>query len=364
MRSREQGLEAPHRRIDGPARVLERTAVVAYRAASAVLARVPPSISRPIAATVAQAGYLLWPTKRRWSNANFGHVLGLPPDHPRVRRLALRAYRTYGRYVVELMRLPSGRDRVELELAGVDEVEAAWRANPGPLILSVAHIGNNEAAATVLAERGYPISVIADDTAFPELFELLRSQRRSWGVELIPWRNLREIYGVLRRGEILGVVVDWGYRADGIPCRLFDAWTTLPSGAAVLAAKTGATIIPVALRRTGSGRFRMDLDQPITVASLEPAELLRATQEIAWALERTVAPAPKQWYSFKPMWPTTAAEAVELAERAARMLGGADPPGRDEGDPVAATPGTRPVARRSEASSDTASAIDPELAPS
>ena len=41
------------------------------------------------------------------SNANFGHVLGLPPDDPRVRRLALRAYQEYGRYLVDLMRLPS-----------------------------------------------------------------------------------------------------------------------------------------------------------------------------------------------------------------------------------------------------------------
>ena len=53
-----------------------------------------------------QASYLLWPKKRAWSNRNFGHVLGLPPDDPRVRRLALRAYREYGRYLVELMRVP------------------------------------------------------------------------------------------------------------------------------------------------------------------------------------------------------------------------------------------------------------------
>ena len=51
--------------------------------------------------------YLVWPTKRRWSNRNFGYVLGLPPGDPRVRRMALRAYLEYGRYLVELMRLPS-----------------------------------------------------------------------------------------------------------------------------------------------------------------------------------------------------------------------------------------------------------------
>ena len=34
-------------------------------------------------------------------------MLGLPPSDPRVMRMALRAYREYARYMVELMRLPS-----------------------------------------------------------------------------------------------------------------------------------------------------------------------------------------------------------------------------------------------------------------
>ena len=56
---------------------------------------------------VSQLSYLAWPTKRRWSNRNFGHVLGLPPDHPRVCAAAMAAYMGYGRYLVELMRPPS-----------------------------------------------------------------------------------------------------------------------------------------------------------------------------------------------------------------------------------------------------------------
>ena len=64
-------------------------------------------------------------------------------------------------------------------------------------------------------------------------------QREQWHATLIPWRNLRAIFGVLRRRELLGLLVDWGYRSDGIPVRLFDAWTTLPAGPATLAAKTG-----------------------------------------------------------------------------------------------------------------------------
>ena len=107
-------LEAPHRRLEStPPRIVERAAVVGYRSAVALLAHTPPTLSRAVIATAVQGSYLAWPAKRRYSNANFGHVLGLPPGHPRVRGLALRAYREYARYMVELMRLPS-RSRAEL----------------------------------------------------------------------------------------------------------------------------------------------------------------------------------------------------------------------------------------------------------
>ena len=66
----------------------------------------------------------------------------------------------------------------------------------------------------------------------------------------------------------------------------------------------------------------MTFSPTITVASASDADIARATQEIAAALESTVAAAPQQWYSFKPMWPPTEEEAAELAARGARMLAG------------------------------------------
>jgi lauroyl/myristoyl acyltransferase len=85
---------------------VERAAVVGYRSASWLLRTLPAAPTSAVLGLGAQGSYLLWPKKRDWSNQNFGHVLGLPPDDPRVRRLALRAYREYGRYLVELMRVP------------------------------------------------------------------------------------------------------------------------------------------------------------------------------------------------------------------------------------------------------------------
>jgi len=94
-------LEAPHRRGGASPRIVERLAVAGYRATAWLLASLPPKPAAAVIGRLSQLSYLAWPTKRGWSNRNFAHVLGLPPDHPRVRAEALRAYGGYGRYLVE-----------------------------------------------------------------------------------------------------------------------------------------------------------------------------------------------------------------------------------------------------------------------
>lgn len=323
MTGRDRRLEAPHRRLESNSRVLERGVVTGYRAVAWLVAHIPPAIPRVVIGRAAQLSYLLWPTKRRWSNANFGHVLGLPPGHPRVRLTALAAYRQYARYVVEQMSLRHLTPETASTLvvgADLDGIEPIWRESAGGLIYALAHVGNPEAVAAGVASRGWPISVVADDSAFPEMFEEFRRTREQWGIHVIPWRNLREIYGVLRRREMLGLLVDWGYRPDGIPVRFFDAWTTLPAGPAELAAKTRSRILPIMIRRLPDGRqFHVSWGEPIEVPSNAPADILAATQRVADAMTAAIGAAPEQWYSFKPIWPLDADEGAALERRAAAM---------------------------------------------
>jgi KDO2-lipid IV(A) lauroyltransferase len=323
-------LEAPHRRRSGAPRPVERTAVAGYRFAEWLIQHLPTSLSRAAIAGAAQASYLLWPKRRRWSNDNFGRVLGVAPSDGAVRSLALSAYGTYARYLVELMRLPRlSVERVsELVMAeGVERIIEIWRESGHGLIVTAGHVGNNEAVAAGLAGHGLPIAAVADDSTFPEIFEHLRRQREAWNITLVPWRNLREVYSVLRRAEILALLIDWGYRDDGVPVRLFGAWTTLPEGPVALAAKTGAPIVHVAARRLPGNRFEAVPGEIVRVASTEPAEILRATQALADGLAATIAAAPEQWYSFKPMWPSTAEESADLEHRAAVMASNRRDPG-------------------------------------
>jgi KDO2-lipid IV(A) lauroyltransferase len=176
--------------------------------------------------------------------------------------------------------------------------------------------------------------VLADDTSFPELYDLLRRQREAWGIKVIGWRNLRGIYEVLRRREMLALLIDWGYRADGIPVQLFGAWTTIPAGPATLAARTGSRIVSITIGRRPDGKFGLSWSEPIEVASSDPAELQRASQAMADGMAATIAAAPAQWYSFKPMWPASPEEAADLERRARLMEAGRPDPGHARNRPI------------------------------
>jgi KDO2-lipid IV(A) lauroyltransferase len=307
--------------------------VLLYLGASRLIAVVPLPVSEPVARALFRAGYHAWPQKRRIVHRNASHVLGLPDDDARVAALARGVYASYSRFALELMRLPSlppdGAARLmRMEGAHHDAFLALWercRAEGRGVIAVSGHIGSIEVFAAAYASLGLPTFGLADDSAFPELFEALNRSRARLGVTIIPWRRLREIFRIMRAPAVLGMVVDWGYRADDMPVRLMGAWTTLPAGPATLAARTGALIVPVMARRERDGRYAPLMWDPIDVDDGSGVSIARATQAIADALGAMVLEAPEQWHTFKPMWPATRAESDALAARSSPGRTGAAP---------------------------------------
>ena len=321
---RTKAFEAPHKMAKETflTHVAGLTLLSFWRSSSWIVGHLPAGITYRVGGSVALIGYAASPLRRKWLRANFGHVLGVSPDDKAASKLARAAYKNYSRYILELMRLPWLKPaQVDKLVAaeGFDEFLETFSEGKGAVLVA-AHLGNNEAAAAGFAKQGLPINVVGDDSSYRELYELFERQRESWGVKMISWRNLRGVYKALRNHEGLVLLVDWGYRADDMPVRMFDCWTTLPAGPAMLAAKHGAPIVPFSVNRLPDGTFKIQADPCIRVESDSPRDMAIATQEIATALERHISPAPEQWYIFKPIWPLTEAEQNVLAERHAAMM--------------------------------------------
>lgn len=319
-----KAFEAPHKmeRETFLTHLAGLTMLSFWRTASWLAGHTPASVTYRVGGWAATVGYAASPLRRKWLRANFGHVLGVPPQDKAAGRMALAAYRNYSRYIMELMRLPWLKEEQLdhlVEARGYDEFLDVYNHSNG-VILVAAHLGNNEAVAAGFSKHGVQINVVGDDSSYRELYELFERQRESWGVKMISWRNLRGVYGVLRRREGLVLLVDWGYRADDIPVKMFDCWTTLPAGPAMLAARHGSAIVPFCVNRLSDGTFRITADPAIHVESNSPADIAIATQKIATALESHIAPNPEQWYIFKPIWPLTEPEQRQLAQRHAAAM--------------------------------------------
>ena len=96
--------------------------------------------------------------------------------------------------------------------------------------------------------------------------------------------------------------------------------------------------MPVVARRQPDGRYRPVMYEPIEVEDDSAAAVTAATQAIADTLEEMVREAPEQWYTFKPIWPSSAAESAALRRRFDEISANADDgpvtigkAGRDDG---------------------------------
>ncbi len=311
----------------GSRRVGERRREVliyrAYRFGEWALGALPRRLLMPAASAAGNVAYDLAGGKRAVLHDNLGHAMGLPPTDRRVHAAARRAFQNYGKYLVDVLRLPGMTTREVDRLVTIENIDSladARRDGSGVLVCAV-HVAAMDMVGPALMAGGEMMHVVADDTTYGRLYDHMKEVRRRQGLVLIGWRNLRGLFKVLREGGGLVLFCDVGYRSGDVPVEFLGEPATFPIGPATLSARSGSPMLPVYCRRTSDDRFVARGLPLIRATSTEPAELQRATQELADALGAVIAEDPGQWYMFRPIWPRTDADrararaALEAARR-------------------------------------------------
>lgn len=278
-----------------------------YRGGERIIGALPRSLLMPAAAAVGNVAYDLSASKRQLIHANLAHPMRLQPDDRRVRSAARQAFRNYAKYLVDMMRISELSSDAAADLVRIEnpEVLAEARAeNKGVLVCTI-HVGGMDLIGAALQQHGEALHVVADDTTYPRLYDHLSATRARQGIFVIGWRNLRDLFKVLRENGNLVLFCDGGYRRGDVPVELCGEATTFPIGPATLSAKTGAPLLPVWCRRDGKDRFEARGLDFVHCLSTEPAEIYRATQAVADALGEIIEEDPGQWYMFRPVWPQT-----------------------------------------------------------
>ncbi len=221
-------------------RVRERLTYWAYRAAERALSTLPRSVVAAGAVAVSNGAYDLSGAKGALIRANMAQALGVPESDPHVTRAARRAFQNFGRYMVEVMRLPvldpdEARERVTF--LGWEDLAAARGTEGKGLLICAVHVGAMDLLAPAMMVEGETVSAVGDDTTYGRLYDHLAAVRGAYGVDVIGWRNLRRLYKVLQDGGNLVLLCDGPYRPGDVPGRV-------PGGADHAPRRTGHAVGP------------------------------------------------------------------------------------------------------------------------
>ncbi|MDZ7728194.1 MAG: lysophospholipid acyltransferase family protein [Dehalococcoidia bacterium] len=252
-----------------------------------------------------QGAFHLWPRGRRSTTRNFERVLPEVSQGKR-RRIAQRSIANYGRYLVDFARFPrEGELDVEDPDGHVDRLKELLDEGQGAIVATM-HFGNWDAAAASLGRAGIPVTAVADRFGDAKLDRAVFGAREAAGLDIAVRGEPGKIVRALKNGRVLAMVVDRPTPGEGVPVRFFGEECEVPDGAARLALRTGAPVIPAACYRLrpGAPEFRIWADWDVVLPEARGSDGVQAlTQAIFSAHERVIRQWPSQWYMFREMWP-------------------------------------------------------------
>jgi KDO2-lipid IV(A) lauroyltransferase len=281
----------------------------AYRAASA-LAQAAPGGVVDLAAPQLAALASLRPGDRSTMVARHQRRVTPGLEGAALRRRVRGVYRSYGRYYGESFRLPSVApteldDRMTYE--GFDHVERARKAGHGPM-LCLPHLGSWEWTAYWLTRvRGIPVTAVVERIEPPALFDWFVDFRERIGMHIVPLgpHAGREIVAAVKRTDVIALLCDRDINRTGVEVMFFGERTTLPSGPAVMALRTGAPLLPTAVYDRGRGHHGVVLPPvPVERRGTFREDVVRVTQALAEHLEELIRRSPMQWHLMQPNWPS------------------------------------------------------------
>jgi lauroyl/myristoyl acyltransferase len=272
---------------------------------AAALARVLPRASGRPLGLIAGAVWYLGATKTREAvHDNLQHVLGRPPSAREVRAVFQHGAMNYWDTLV-IPRLSRADIEAFVHVRGLEHLDAALRLGRGALLVG-GHIGSIALAIQALSVRGYRVTCVVEEIKPRELLEFWKKRRQALGLEIVFTNGLaaRTLLAALRRGEVVALVTDRDVTGTGPRVLFFGVETTFAEGAAALALRTGAPILPATAWRLPDGSVQAVIEPPMSLPTTGhgPAARVELTQAIARRLEYHIKGHPEQWTVFQQRW--------------------------------------------------------------
>ncbi len=229
---------------------------------------------------------------------------------PRARTLAREVFENMGMTLLEVMRTPWLR-RADFEggyvtCEGREVLDKALARGRG-VILVTGHLGNWELMATWYAVMGYKMDVVVRDLDNPLAARLMDWMRTRHGHAMVlKKRSMRRLLKTLSGGGIAGILLDQNVaRVEGVFVDFFGFPAATNKGPAMLAAVSGAAVIPTFIsRENGRHIIRIGPEIELSRGGDKTTDAIENTARFTAAIEEAIRRNPGQWFWVHRRWKT------------------------------------------------------------
>jgi len=285
----------------GPRNALLARAIAAV---ATTVGALPPAAALALGRGLGRGAHALLGTPRRLARRHVGRAF---PELDAAARAALvRATFVHaGQAYAELALWPRLRASGYVGMEGEEHLRAAIEGGRGAVVVT-GHCGNWELLAAAIAERGWPVSVVArkvNDERFDALVRRFRGER---GMEILDRdhpRFLAQVREALARNRLVGILMDQDSRGAGVFVPFFGRLAHTPPGPAMIVLRQKVPVLSAFIRRRPEGGHVITI-RPVPLDGDAPgarrieALTARCTAEIEAAIRR----APAEWVWWHERW--------------------------------------------------------------
>ena len=228
-----------------------------------------------------------------------------------IARVAKAAWRNVGATAGELPHLPRIDPYAEggrVEVVHPERLDAIEQAETGAVLVS-GHFANWEVMAAVICRR--PVDCLVTYRALnnPHIDKRINAVRRAYGIGVLAPKGLatRDLMRALSDGRSVALMNDQKFN-EGLAVPFFGHDAMTAPGPSRLAVKYGVPIVPMSTRRTGPGRFRVEVHEALLPdqALSTDEQVADLTRRITAFVETEVRANPEQWFWMHRRWPKEA----------------------------------------------------------
>jgi len=286
--------------------MLDFCSYLLYRASFAAVAALPIRVLFALGNITGLGTWLVLGNYRRLALRNLEIAFGQEKSKRELRRLLRHHFQRLGANLfcsLKIAVMPLDQLAKTVDIENLDAVHRHLRLGR-PVVLVLSHLGNWELISQILPRF---IGYVRNSTIYQKLGnrfidEHVRKLRSRAGVEMFDRKEgFQKAIELLRGGGAIGILSDQHAGDHGLWAPFFGRLGSTSPLPALLAKRTGAVLIPMALYTNGVARWRLTVEPALETRGESVESLTAKANEI---IAHQIRRAPEDWFWVHNRWKT------------------------------------------------------------